>query len=77
MKSPKFTQFQNEEGTYTIVYDVNGANETIVGFTGKRDVALNSVKELNKVLLIERKKIVITTPPNKLILKHENYNTYP
>ena len=55
METPNFTNFSNEKGDYTIVYDRNGENETIVGYTGKRDVANNSCRALNSVLFIERK----------------------
>ncbi len=54
MEKPNFTNFSNEKGDYTIVYDLNGANETVVGYTGKRAVAENSCRALNAVLFIER-----------------------
>ena len=71
MENPKFRQFDNEEGTYSIVYDLNGKNETVVGVTGKRDVALNSVRELNKILYIERERLVGSSLEELKRLAHE------
>lgn len=50
----KFSCFNNELGKYSIVYDRNGENETIVGETGNRDIANNSCRSLNNVLSLER-----------------------
>lgn len=50
MENLKFTNFFNEKGDYTIVFDQNGENETIIGYIGKSDMAKNACRELNSIL---------------------------
>ena len=57
MNKPNFINFFNEEGTYTIVYDVNGEHETIVGAVGSQRLADETCKQLNNVLFRERENI--------------------
>jgi len=50
MENLKFTNFFNEKGDYTIVFDQNGEHETIVGYIGKTDMANNACQELNSII---------------------------
>lgn len=73
MNKPNFTIFDNEEGKYTIVYDVNGEHETIVGVVGKKRTADESCRQLNNVLFLEREPKWIdvkkrTPPPSELVI---------